>query len=106
MKLNKVIAIVEELESRLMKDISQKAESKQSLKNLLAKRGLITKSDLDKLEEKYETQLKQMREEIDEIRARMITRESLRKWEFKIKKRMLIYTLVQLAMCVVFFVVL
>ena len=106
MKVNKVIVAVEELEARLLKDISQKAGNSQRLKNLLARGALVNKADLARLERKYESQLKQMRLEIDQIRTQMITREILKKWEVKIKKRLIIYTCVQLTMCVIFFVLL
>ena len=106
MKANKVIVAVEELEARLMRDISQKVGNSQRLKSLLARGALVNKADFLKLEKKYQSQLKQMRLEIDEIRAQMITREILKKWEAKIKKRLIVYTCVQLAMCVMFFVLL
>ena len=106
MKLKKVIVTVEELEARLLKNISQKAKRNQSLKNLMAKGLVISKADLEKLEKKYQTQLERMREEIDEIRARMITRETLRKWEYKLKRKFILYTIAQVAMCTVFFFIL
>lgn len=106
MKLDKVIVAVEELESRLTKDISQKAGNGHNLKRLLAKEGFISKADLLKLDRKYESQLRQLRLEIDEIKSQMITRETLKKWQVKIKKRLILYTSVQLIVCAVVFVLL
>ena len=106
MKLNKVIVAVEELEARLVKDISQKAGNSHNLKRLLARGGFVSKSDLTKLEHKYELRLNQMKMEIDDIKARMITRETLKKWERQIKKKLIVYTSIQLTICAVFFVLL
>ncbi len=119
MKQNKLLLVIEGLEARLLKSISNKNNMDMQLnklnkiENLSSKEikafreylaQFATKDDIEEIEHKFNEKLQILELELYSMKTQMISKKDLEKYEAKMKRKFVIYTVYQISISILFLI--